>query len=188
MNTKKVIFPDDLKSLEKDVADMKAKTEIIAKRVTKELSEYGLKEMKSIYDSFGYLSFGNEPNTFYIDGTDTEKRVVMEGPQAIYEEFGTGTLGKKGPPYPDRKTFNLNDYNSGKTIRPARGVDVDEALKQGTHIPEGELFWTYRNNVGDKIYTQGTPAQKEGYDSMNKTWKKSKSIIQKISKEVMFNG
>lgn len=187
MNTKKVIFPDDLKSLEKDVADMKAKTEIMAKRITKELSEYGLKEMKSIYDSFGYLSFGNEPNTFYIDGTDTEKRVVMEGPQAIYEEFGTGTEGEQNP-HPIKKTFDLNEYNSGKTIRKATKKDSDNALLQGKDIPEGGLFWTYRNNVGDKIYTQGTPAQKEGYDSMNKTWKKSKSIIQKISKEVMFNG
>ena len=130
--------------------------------------------------------FGNEPSTFYIEGDDYSKNVIMEGPQAIYDEFGTGTLGEQNP-HPIKSRFNLNDYNTGRTIRPARGVDVDEALKQGAHIPEGGLFWTYRNTLGDKIYTQGTPAQKEVYDSMNKTWDKSSKIINKIVKEIIFN-
>lgn len=187
MNIKKVIFPDDLKSLEAEIANLKVKTEKASKQITKELAEYGLKEMKNIYDSFGYLSFGNEPNSFFIEDTpDGGKNVVMQGLQAIYEEFGTGTLGEQNP-HPIKSEFNLNDYNSGRTIRRARKSDVKNASLQGANIPEGGLFWTYKNNVGDTIYTQGTPAQKEGFDSMNKTIEKSKSIIQKVSKEVIFN-
>lgn len=194
MNVKKIVFPDDFNNLQKEIDSLKAKMKVASKQITKELSEYGLKEMKDIYDNFGYLSFGNEPNSFYIeDSKDGGKNIVMEGPQAIYEEFGTGTEGEINP-YPiNPKDYGLDGYNShllseGKgTIRPARGVDTDEARKQGTHIPEGGLFWTYRNTVGDKIYTQGTPAQKEGYDSMNKTYDKSKEVIKKVMKEVVFN-
>lgn len=192
MNTKKIIFPEDLKTLENEIEKMKEKTKIAAQKITEELANYGVKEMQNIYESFGYLSFGNEPNTFYVDDIEGGgKKVVMEGPQAIYEEFGTGTLGQQSP-YPiNPKEYGMDGYNShvipNGTIRKARKRDVKEALKQGTEIPEGGLFWTYKNNLGATIYTQGTPAQKEGYDSMNKTWDKSKEVIQRITKEVIFN-
>lgn len=173
-----------LLNLQKEISKMGSKMKIAQKQICKELSEYGVKKMQEIYDN--YELFGNYPSTIYTEGTDTEKKIIMRGPQAIYDEFGTGTLGEQNP-HPIKSEFNLTEYNSGRTIRPARGVDVDEALKQGTQIPEGGLFWTYRNAVGDKIYTQGTPAQKEGYDSMMLTKSKSPQIIKRIMKEVVFN-
>ena len=191
MNIKKVIFPEDLKDLENEISKMSSKMDLAAKQITDELANYGLEEMQKIYDSYGYLSFGSEPNTFYIeDDKNGGKNVVMEGPQAIYEEFGTGTEGEQNP-HPIKSNFKLDDYNSHKvpigTIRRAKKKDVDEAGKQGLDLQIGEWFWTFRNNVGDIVYTKGTPAQKEGYDSMNKTYEHSPEVIKKIMKEVVFN-
>ena len=181
---RKTINIEKLSELQKEIDIMQKKNEIAAKRICKELSEYGLKTMKEIYDNFEV--FGNYPSNIYMEGTDTEKKIIMEGPQAIYDEFGTGTLGERSP-HPIKNQFGLNDYNSGPTIREATGKDMDAAFKQGTNIPIGGLFWTYRNTLGDKIYTQGTPAQKEGYDSKMATKKKSPEVIRKIMKEVLFN-
>ena len=102
MNVKKVVFPDDSKSLEKEIENMKIKIEIAAKQIAKELSDYGLNSMEEIYNNFDLKS--NERSTFYIEGTDKEKRLFMSGPQAIYDEFGTGTEGELRP-HPIKNEF-----------------------------------------------------------------------------------
>lgn len=188
MNLRKVVFPDDSKSIEKDITNMKSKIQLAAKQITKELSEYGLEEMQKIYND--YPLKGNEPSVFYMEGTDTEKALFMQGPQAIYDEFGTGTLGEMSP-HPIKKDFDLDDYNSHivphGTIRYATQKDVDNARENGDYIPLGGLFWTYVDSTGKKRYTQGTPAQQEVYDSINKTYEKSPEVIKRIMKEIVFN-
>ena len=42
MSIKKVIFPENLNDLEKEIANMVVKTDKVAKQATKELAEYGL--------------------------------------------------------------------------------------------------------------------------------------------------
>lgn len=184
MNTRKIVFPEDFKTIRKEIADMKAKMPIAAKRIVKELSEYGLEDMKKTYNSYEFK--GSHPSTFYMEGTDTEKKLVMQGPQAIYDEFGTGTLGEISP-HPIKEEFNLNGYNTGRTIRPANKYDVRRAAEQGVNIQLGHLFWTYKTEDGQKIYTKGTPAQQEVYDAMNKTHSKAPEVIKKVMKEVVFN-
>ena len=73
------------------------------------------------------------------------------------------------------------------TIRYATQKDVDNARKNGDYIPLGGLFWTYIDSTGKKRYTQGTPAQQEVYDSINKTYEKSPEVIKRIMKEIVFN-
>lgn len=176
---------DNLKGFEEEIKKMSDKMNVAAVRIAKELSEYGLKEMENIYSNFELT--GNEPSTFYITGSDTEKKIVMDGPQAIYDEFGTGTEGELNPYPVDTAQFGMKGYNTGETIRPAKQRDVDAAKKQNKDIGLGELFWTYIDSNGEKQYTKGTPAQKEVYDSMKKTLEKSPEVITNIMKEIVFN-
>lgn len=166
-----------LSQLKKDVDNMSKKMEQAAKDLAKELSEYGLKEMESIYKNYDLKS--NVPSIFRIDGTDNYKQVIMEGPQAIYDEFGTGTEGQLRP-HPIKGEFNLKDYNTGRTIRHA-----GEKVSKETSIPFDGLYWTYKDVNGQIVYTQGTPAQKEGYDSLMSTINKTPEIIHKVMKEVV---
>lgn len=154
-----------------DWADMMDKA---SKKIVNELSEYGLKKMQKIYNENNFKSAS--PTGFGIVGSEYEKKVFMEGEQAIYNEFGTGTEGASRP-HPIKDEFGLNAYNSGPTIR--------RATKNTQEIPEGELYWTYRDENGDIVYTQGIPAQKEAYDSLQDTIKKAPSIIKKIMEETL---
>ena len=154
----------------------------IAKAVVKDASEYGLKQMK-----LNYKNSGTKPSTdlrFAIAGNDYEKSIGMTGPQAIYEEFGTGTMGAQQP-HPLKNNFNLNPYNSGKTIRENKSGNSEASFRL---IPEGGLYWTYYDESGTKQYTQGIAAQKEVYDSMMATIKKTPSIIKKRTREMLFKG
>jgi len=171
-----------LAGLQKEIDDLIAKNEKAGKKICDEISKYGLKQAEKIYKD--YRLRGNIPNTFYIDGTDLDKRIVMEGVQAVYDEFGTGTEGETHP-HPIKSQFNLNDYNSGETIRPAKPKDVNAARAQGLNIPPGGLFWTYVDANGTIRYTQGTEAQREIYDSKMRAKAESPRIIRKVMKEVI---
>lgn len=172
--------PKSLEQIKQEISGMSVKMEQASKKICKELAEYGLEEMQRIYNNFDLKS--NKPSTFRIDGTDNNKQVIMEGEQAIYDEFGTGTEGSLRP-HPIKKEFNLNDYNSGKTIKTAT-----KKVSAMTTFPEGSLYWVYKNVNGELVFTQGTPAQKEGYDSVIATIKKSDEIILKNLKEVLKDG
>ena len=123
----------------------------------------------------GSLSSSNyedaEPLSVINEGKRKKRIVGIRGSQAIYDEFGTGTVGANNP-HPEKSNYNLNDYNSGKTIRPNSRKDT-EASKQG--IPLNGLYWTYKFN-GEKIYTQGRPAGMHVYKGHNKV----KNIMKKI--------
>ena len=175
-----------LNQLQKEIEKMEQRTKEAAKQLAKELSEYGLKQMEETYSNFPL--HGSQPNTFYIEGTDNKKDIVMKGTQAIYDEFGTGTQGAMQP-HPIKNEFNLDEYNShvipNGTIRHATARDVMRAADRGEHIALGELFWTYKDDDGVKHYTTGTPAQKEVYNSLMSTIDKAPEIIHKVMKEVV---
>lgn len=185
--SKKLEFWLDSKSLNKlsrQLDKYSSKMDGFAENVVSDLAEFGVKEMEDIYKNFQFQ--GSEPISFYAVGTSLDKRVVMAGTQAIYNEFGTGTLGEISP-HPIKSSFKLNAYNTGKTIRRASSIDVSRAARQGENIPEGGLFWTFRDSNGKTRYTQGTPAQQEVYKSLLSTIDKSKEIISKRMEEVL-NG
>lgn len=170
--------PKELEKMKSQIDNWSKMMDEIAENIVKDLAEYGLEKMEEIYNNFDFS--GSEPMSFYISGTPLEKDVTMYGKQAIYNEFGTGTLGQRSP-HPGKKRFNLNEYNSGKTIRPAT-----KGVTEKTGIPTGELYWTYKDANGEVRYTQGTPAQKEGYDSLLATIEKSDEIIKKNFQERIF--
>ena len=60
-------------------------------------------------------------------------------------------------------------------------------ISSQTTIPIGGLYWTYKDVNGEIVFTQGTPAQREVYDSIDRTYEKSPEVIKKIMKEVVFN-
>lgn len=127
-----------------------------------------------------------EPITVIKEGKGKKRRVGISGTQAIYDEFGTGTVGQHNP-HPEKGNYDLNDYNSGETIRANTGINitgdnVTEATKQG--IPLNGLYWTYKYN-GKKIYTQGRPAGMHVYKGHNKVKQVMKKLIDDKVGEVL---
>lgn len=177
----------DLENIQKDFENWAKKLEKANKEIVNDLAEYGSKKMKQIYDESGVED--STPMLFIITNkSDLEKEVEMRGQQALYDEFGTGTEGEKHQ-HPIKDSFGLDAYNSHKvpngTIRHATEKDVKNATQQGKELKVGDLFWTYRDSKGQKHYTQGVAAQKEGYDSLKATIKKAPSIIKKRMGETL---
>ena len=150
------------------------------KNIVKDLSQFGAKKMRNIATEHRFQS--ETPMEYKIEGTEYEKEVSMSGQQALYVEFGTGTMGAENP-HPLKNEYELNPYNSGKTIRKAT-----TKVAKKTGLAEGELYWTYRDAKGQKVYTQGIPAIKPGYDSYMATLKKAPSVVKKRTEEVFNKG
>ena len=148
--------------------------------IVDDLSKFGAKKMKNIHQQSSFKS--STPMQFLIEGTKYEKTISMSGPQALYEEFGTGTMGEQNP-HPIKEEFDLNPYNSGKTIR-----KVTQKVHDKTGLPLGALYWTYKDESGKTVYTQGIPAIKPGYDSFMATVKKAPSVVKKRTEEVFNKG
>lgn len=169
---------EDLDKMKKQLKNWDALMDVAAKNIVDDLANFGMKKMKNIYNTSHYKD--STPMDFSITGTEYEKTVSMSGEQALYDEFGTGTLGAMNP-HPLKNQFDLNPYNSGKTIRMNKDAK-SEASQNG--IKEGTLYWTYYDENGEKHYTQGIPPEKEVYDSLLATIKKAPSIVKKRTEEV----
>ena len=148
-----------LKELNKNVV-------VVKDKVIKDLIEVGEKEISNNISSSEYTN--SEPSEVF----STKDKVGMKGRQAIYDEFGTGTIGANNPhPKKDEaKGVSLNPYNSGKRIRTNTG--------SAKGIPVGELYWTYKYN-GQIIYTQGRPAGQQVYKASKTIRNNIKEICKK---------
>lgn len=165
-------FLTKLKNLDK-------KLEEANKKIINDLAENSKKVMKRTYDSSP--AKGNTAMLFDIEGDDLNKEAIMYGYQAIYSEFGTGTKGASNP-HPTKGNYELNDYNTGKTIRRNKSADSNASQHD---IPIGGLYWTYTDGNGQRQYTQGIPAQKEGYNALIDSEKKVKTYARKRIQEVL---
>ncbi len=170
----------ELEKLQKKLDNWANSLNKAAENIVDDLANIGLDEMMKIYREAQQQYQDSTPMDFSITGNKNEKTVAMTGQQAIYDEFGTGTIGEQSD-HPPKEGYGLNPYNSGKTIRKNKGNNT-RASQNG--IPVGGLYWTYKNN-GEKIYTQGIPAQKEGHDSFKKVIKEAPSVIKKRIEEVI---
>lgn len=136
-----------------------------------EMKDIGLKEIKSSIGSSAYKVA--EPLAL----VEEKKAIGIRGSQAIYEEYGTGTIGALNP-HPE-KPGGLNDYNSGKTIRTnQKGYSINKNDGLGGSIPPNTLYWTYYLN-GEKIYTQGRPAGTHVYKAKRKIKDNLNDIVKK---------
>jgi hypothetical protein len=169
LNSKEIEnLASELKKIPNKLKDMRQKA-------TNDLAEIGLQELTKDFNRSTYQP--EDGMDFSKTGTMDEMKVSMIGTQAIYHEFGTGTMGKESP-HPQKGDFSpaLNEYNSGKTIRRSKG-------QMG--IPEGELYWTYKDENGWIHYTQGIPAQKVSFDASETMKEKMPEVLRKAVEEVL---
>lgn len=135
-------------------------------------------EIAKNYASSSYTD-GNEDSSPFKTKSNNSYKVGMEGTQVLYREFGTGTEGLNNP-HPIKNKFNLKGYNTGKTIRPATVY-----TSASTGLLLGELYWTYKDKSGQKVYTQGIPAGKEVFNASRTLRNKKDSIIKKRVSEAL---
>ena len=147
---------------------LKENSRELGDKILKDIAEEGLDEINSSLSTSNF-EFSERVTAFSrIENGKVE--IGIQGNQAIYEEYGTGTMGENNP-HP-QKDSSLNPYNSGKTIRANTRIQSN-ASSEG--IPLGGLYWTYKFN-GQKIYTQGRPAGAHVY----KASKRLKENLEKI--------
>lgn len=99
--------------------------------------------------------------------------IALQGPQAFYEEFGTGEEGANDP-HPMKPLFKLNPYNSGPYV--------------SSHInaKTGKHYWFYSPMAGQPYfesgtgYTEGTPSGKTMYHTSKDLKKKASEIANDI--------
>ena len=103
--------------------------------------------------------------------------ITMQGPNAVYDEFGTGEYGASNP-HPLKNNFGLNPYNSGPYV--------------STHISKsGKHYWFYRPMAGKDPhyrasgYTEGIPSGKQMYNTAQLLKKEKNSISTKILSEYL---
>lgn len=145
--------------------------EELQQNIIDDLKEIGLKEIKSSISGSSYIS--SEP----ISVVDEKKAIGIRGAQAIYDEYGTGTMGALTP-HPE-KPSSLNAYNSGATIRAnSRDYAISKNDGLGGSIPPNTLYWTFYMN-GRKIYTQGRPAGMHVYKAKKEIKNNLQNIIKK---------
>ena len=164
----------DINNAIKEINNWSSEIKRAAQKSIEDLAKLGKQEAENNYNSKPYQASTGMNFGINNEGLN-RKEVYMSGPQAIYEEFGTGTEGENNP-HPEKDGKGLNDYNSGPTIRPAKKALY--TTRDHKKIGEGELYWTYVDESGKVIYTQGIPAGKEMYDSMKTVVKKAPQIIE----------
>lgn len=138
--------------------------------IAEELVERGREYLKAEY-SQGFDENIQDIGNVSITKTTKGYNLVSQGKDLIYEEFGTGDEGYNSP-HPEKVAFNLNDYNSGSTIRSADNYSALHGITSGK-------YWTYTRDGEEWIYTQGVPAGKQMYNTSNYM----KDELPKIAKE-----
>lgn len=140
-----------------------------------------MQESKKYLDK-QYSSRFKDPNITDIS-TEYEKidngyKLIAKGKDVIYEEFGTGDRGEDDP-HPDKSKYNLNDYNSGITIRPVNLLSQEK--REEYNLSSGK-YWTYKKDESSDVeYTQGVPSGKEMWNTRNEM---IKNIIPKAINEL----
>lgn len=162
----------DSKELDAFLSSVLTNLDKASQNIINDLADISLNEIKENYSKSEYEA--SEYMDFIKTGTKDDITVKMAGPQAIYSEFGTGTRGQEKP-HPKKNDFNLNPYNSGKTIREATSGSTAESRG----IKVGDLYWTYKDAEGNKQYTQGIPAQMQVYKAGKKAISDIPSVIEK---------
>lgn len=164
---------NEISNLISQLNNIASKLDKMAEKLTDDIAEIALNEMVQNYNSSQYQP--SDGMSFSKTGTAKDKKVSMIGTQAIYNEFGTGTMGEQNP-HPQKSDFALNDYNSGSTIR--RNTK-NNSIASNLGIPANGLYWTFKDENGITHYTQGIPAQKQVYNAGIEVQKQMPEIIEK---------
>ncbi len=161
----------NLGKLDALIKGIASKLNTASNNIANDVAKFGQSEIMKNYNKSTFKT--NEAMNIYKEGSQNIYDIGMRGKQAIYEEYGTGTEGEANS-HPLKDISGLNPYNSGKTIRKA-----SEAVSQLTAIPQGELYWTYKDENGKIQYTTGVPAGKEVYNALKSIKNEIPKIVEK---------
>ena len=161
----------DIKAAILNIKKLKDNFGSINEKVLEDIEQEGLNAINSSLSGSNFEF--SEPVSAFGNRQDNKVEIGIRGNQAIYEEYGTGTIGMNNP-HPD-KPSSLNPYNSGKTIR-SNEKSTSQASANG--IPVSGLYWTYKYN-GQKIYTQGRPAGAHVYKASQTIKQNIKEIFKR---------
>lgn len=156
---------------QKDISDLISKLETLhsdikdyPEKLTKEIAYDGLTHLDMLYASTPYQNNVGDINT-RVRKTLNGYSIIASGQDVIYEEFGTGDMGEQNS-HPEKSEYNLNDYNSGSTIRSVSNQSVSTIQKLNEHNITSGKYWTYVRD-GQLHYTQGIPAGKQVFNTRN---------------------
>lgn len=145
--------PSDIDSTIRKLSKLKDNLSKEIPNVLEDLAKQTKEKAEEYYNNLPFKS--NDKPTFRYEKTKNGYKVIAEGGSLLYDEFGTGDKGQASP-HPEKNKFDLNDYNSGATIRPAKLLSKTKQKETGI---VGGLYWTYKDPVsGEIVYTQGIPA------------------------------
>ena len=178
-----------INSLRKKIESISDSLAYVSYKTVEELATTG-EDVAKVFDSTSPKS-GEVDNIFRSTKPKSQEKfitakVIMSGPNAIYEEFGTGEEGASDAhplKWQTASGAHLNPYNSGPTIR----------INPST----GRHYWFYkpmagRDYYGSTGYTEGIPAGKQMYYTIKHLNKIKKSVavkhanntIQEINKAI----
>lgn len=173
------LTPSGIEKAIRELNSLKKKVDDLPYLLTQEIANDAANFLKEQYANRPYSLVNNTynakaksidpPETPNIDIIPTQygHQIVATGKDILYDEFGTGEVGKStatGDFLKYRGQFNLNDYNSGKFV--SKNIN-----QYGRH------YWFYNGN-----YTEGIPAGKQVFNTRNYILNEG---IKKATKKVM---
>lgn len=128
---------------------------LTSKAISAEIADLLVKEIVTRYGEFINSLQGDHQDRngtiVYAEPIENGYRIVVDGPQVIYDEFGTGTKGASNP-HPAKGSYNLEPYNSGFTIQTDKN---------------GQKYWVYYSDNDNKfVASHGVPAGCFIYNSL----------------------
>lgn len=166
MSKKVEVTLDNVDSVIRSLEKLENDIDLIAQLLVSDILEEGVKYAEKQYSGREY-----DPNIsdIHVNYTTKDKNgeLYAYGKDVVYEEFGTGDRGEEKQ-HPVKSRYNLNDYNSGKTIRNVSDVPKESLEKEDLDtigITSGK-YWTYKKD-GTVYYTQGVPSGQEMWKTRN---------------------
>lgn len=166
------LSPAGIKDAIETLGFLKSNINLASQEIVKQLVEVG-KEQANLTNGTA-ISSGREKSI--VIGWTTENKtkgyVALTGPNAVYDEFGTGEEGLASPhPMKNSASRELNPYNSGPMVRKL----IDE---------NGRHYWIYTPNANIPNYdkngkTYGIPAGKQIYNAAKEVRARKDDVIKK---------
>lgn len=166
MSKKVEITLDNVDSVIRGLQKLEKDIDFIAQLLVSDILEEGVEYAKKQYSAREHDPNIGNINVNYTT-KDTNGELYAYGKDVVYEEFGTGDRGEQNQ-HPVKSRYNLNDYNSGRTIRNVSDVPEGSLEKEDLDaigISSGK-YWTY-NKDGMVYYTQGVPSGQEMWKTRN---------------------
>ena len=168
-----------IKALETLRDDLKELPNIVSKDIADSGLNYLTKQYSTLYSDPNITDIHTQ-----IKKNDKGYVIRAYGNDVVYAEFGTGDMGEQNP-HPDKSEYSLNDYNSGPFILDVMDVKNQDMLDKlkAEGITSGK-FWSY-NKGGEAHVTQGVPAGKQMFNTMNYLHDKAiPRIVKKRGEEI----